>query len=105
MKIECFKCDGCKKIIKNDNYYYIDIYQVADKNGMFTAKGMSNNLTNNSDKFLGQQTTYCEECVDKIKRYIENLSLIVDDDKWIIRNYLGEEKIAKKHKKYICKKK
>lgn len=81
MKIECYKCDGCKKIINNDNHYYIDIYQVADKNGMFTEEGMSNNLTNNLGKIFGQQTTYCEECVDKIKRYIENLSLTKDADK------------------------
>lgn len=94
MKITCYKCDGCKKIINNDNYYYIDIYQVADENGKFTEKGMSNNLTNNWGKIFGQQTTYCEECVDKIRRYIENLSLTIDD-----------KKMLKKHKKYICKKK
>mgnify|MGYP005753652775 CR=1 FL=1 len=32
-------------------------------------------------KIFGLQTTYCEECVYKIKRYIENLSLTKDADK------------------------
>lgn len=76
MKIECYKCDGCKKIINNDNHYYIDIYQVADKNGMFTEEGMSNNLTNNFGKFFGLQTTYCEDCIKKIKEFIDELNCV-----------------------------
>lgn len=76
MKIECYKCDGCKKIIHNDNHYYIDIYQVADENGMFTEEGMSNNLTNNLGKIFGQQTTYCEDCIKKIKEFIDELNCV-----------------------------
>lgn len=76
MKKIYIECDGCGKEIKKQNSYSIYIYQNPDENGGFTANGMANNL----DKLFGQQTTYCEECIDKIKKYIGNLAEKAEDE-------------------------
>lgn len=65
------ECDGCGKEIKKQNSYSIYIYQNPDENGGFTANGAIDNLNNYFDRYFGKETTYCEDCIRKIKDFIK----------------------------------
>lgn len=69
MKKIVYICDCCKKET-NENNYFIDIYQNADRLGRLTTRGAENNISLNHNKIFGRESTYCQECIDKIKEFI-----------------------------------
>lgn len=63
-------CDRCKKEIKG-NYWTIDIYEQVDSIGKLTTNGAANNIKQNIDKTLNREKEYCENCIYKVKEFIE----------------------------------
>lgn len=62
-------CDRCNKEIKG-NYWLIDIYQKEDNTGLVTTEGALNNFKQNVDKILNREEEYCKECIEEIKKVI-----------------------------------
>lgn len=64
------KCDRCGQKI-DKNYWVINIYQHSDSVGMFSTKGVTNNIQENLKQLANQNEEYCEKCINEIKEFIQ----------------------------------
>lgn len=112
MKKIIYICDRCKKEI-DENHYYIDIYQKPDIIGRYTSSGASNNMTLNISKMFGNESTYCDNCIQEIKNFInekrvlmsltstEEIKMLKLEKLHLIKIILGKDKLTKRLKKQL----